>query len=69
MNKKKNSKSENIFDKQFEELAKRGQAKKYKVKGGLVYTTNPKADKFIKEFILSGKLNLKDLPKARSSKA
>lgn len=62
MNKKKTSKSQNKFDIQFEELAKKGQAKKYKLKGGVAYSTNPRGDKFIKEFILSGKLNLKDLP-------
>lgn len=62
MNTKKSRKPENFFDKQFEELAKKGQAKKYKLKGGVAYSTNPRGDKFIKEFILSGKLNLKDLP-------
>lgn len=62
MNKKNNSDPGKKLDKHFEDLAKEGKAKKYKVDGGLVYTTNPKADKFIKEFILSGKLSLKDLP-------
>ena len=40
MNQKKSRDPGKEFDKQFEDLAKKGQAKKYKLKRGVAYSTD-----------------------------